>query len=100
MLLHLNTLPVDVAAPVFEAMENARQAGKKRAFGWSTDYPSSVATMADMDGFAAVEHAMNVFVDVPAIQKKVCDHDLVALTRSPQAMGLLAGKCDAASEIP
>ena len=100
MLLHLNALPVAVAAPIFEAMEMARQAGKIRAHGWSTDLPASVAAIAKMPGFIGVEHAMNVFVDVPTIQSIVEQQGLVAFIRSPLAMGLLTGKFDESSTVP
>jgi len=99
MLLHLNGLPVATAMPIFEAMERARQAGKIRSYGWSTDFPASVVAMAQMTGFVGVEHAMNVFVDVPSIQSVIEQQDLVAFIRSPLAMGLLTGKYDETSVV-
>ena len=95
MLLHDNALPIAQAEPVFDALEKARQAGKIGAYGWSTDFSKSVSAVAPRPGFGAVEHAMNVFVDVKRIQAAVQKHDLVALIRSPLAMGLLSGKYDA-----
>jgi len=100
MLLHLNALPIAKARPIFEEMERARQAGKLRAYGWSTDFPDSARAMGDLDGFIAIEHAMNLFVDVPTIQNTVQDMGLVALLRSPLAMGLLTGKYDATTVMP
>lgn len=100
LLLHLNSLPVAKAAPIFEAMEKARIAGKLRAYGWSTDFPGSVKAMAAMPGFIGVEHAMNVFVDVPTIEKAIKQHDLIAFIRSPLAMGLLTGKFDGETRVP
>lgn len=99
MLLHLNGLPVATAAPIFEEMERARQAGKIRSYGWSTDFPARATAMAQMPGFVGVEHAMNVFVDVPSIQSVVEQRDLVAFIRSPLAMGLLTGKYNATSVV-
>lgn len=100
MLLHLNALPVETARPIFEQMEVARQQGKIRAYGWSTDFPESAKAMCDLEGFIGVEHAMNVFVDVPTIQKTVYENALVALLRSPLAMGVLTGKYDSTTVIP
>lgn len=100
MLLHLNSLSVELATPIFEQMEKARQAGKIRAYGWSTDFPASVAAMAEMEGFIGVEHAMSVFMDVPTIQSTVEKKDLFAFIRSPLAMGILTGKFDEASVLP
>jgi aryl-alcohol dehydrogenase-like predicted oxidoreductase len=92
LLLHDNALPIPAAETIFDEMEKARQAGKIRAYGWSTDFSNSVAAVAGRPGFAAVEHAMNVLVDVPRIQNVVQENELTALIRSPLAMGLLTGK--------
>lgn len=100
MLLHLNSLSLEMATPIFEQMECARMSGKIRAYGWSTDFPTSTAAMARMKGFTAVEHAMSVFVDVPTIQETIKQHELVALIRSPLAMGILTGKFDDTSIVP
>ncbi|MEM7544290.1 MAG: aldo/keto reductase [Pseudomonadota bacterium] len=100
MLLHLNALPVDKARPIFEEMERAREAGKIRAYGWSTDFPESVEAMVGLEGFIGVEHAMNLFVDVPTIQSTLRKSGLVAFLRSPLAMGLLTGKYDDATVMP
>ncbi|WP_432817203.1 aldo/keto reductase [Sulfitobacter sp. JB4-11] len=100
MLLHLNALPVSTARPIFEQMEIARQAGNIRAYGWSTDFPESTKAMLDLEGFIGVEHAMNVFVDVPTIQSTVRKNNLFAFLRSPLAMGLLTGKFDDTTVMP
>jgi aryl-alcohol dehydrogenase-like predicted oxidoreductase len=100
MLLHLNSLPVEVALPIFEVLEKARAGGKIRAFGWSTDFPASAAAMASMDGFIGVEHAMSVFMDVPTIQSIIDQHDLIGFIRSPLAMGILTGKFNQVSTLP
>jgi len=100
MLLHLNALPIESARPIFEQMELAREAGKLRSFGWSTDFPESASAMCDLEGFIGIEHAMNVFVDVPTIQKTVSENGLVAFLRSPLAMGLLTGKYSSTTVMP
>lgn len=100
VLLHQNGLSVEEAEPIFDQMARAREAGKVRAFGWSTDFSKSIAAVADRDGFAVVEHAMNVFLDVPRVQQAVERAGLVSLIRSPLAMGLLGGKYDASSRVP
>ncbi|SFS16368.1 aldo/keto reductase [Yoonia litorea] len=100
VLLHQNGLSVDEAAPIFDQMERARDAGKIRTYGWSTDFSQSVAAAAPRAGFAIVEHAMNVFLDVPRVQRAASDAGLIALIRSPLAMGLLGGRYDASSVMP
>lgn len=100
MLLHLNTHPIEDASAVFDAMDQAVEAGKIASYGWSTDFTENVLAMAQRPQFKVVEHSMNVFVDVPNIQKATHDNDLLALLRSPLAMGLLSGKYDENTQIP
>ncbi|KAJ54972.1 aldo/keto reductase [Actibacterium mucosum KCTC 23349] len=92
VLLHLNAMPVDEAAMVFDTFDALRDEGKLAAYGWSTDFPDSVSAMAPRDGFQAIQHAMNVFVDVPTITARGAEHGLAAFIRSPLAMGMLSGK--------
>jgi len=99
MLLHINELAIDQAQLIFEQMDKARSAGKIRAYGWSTDFPNQAAAMADQDGFIGIEHAMNVFIDVPTIQSTVAKHNLLALIRSPLAMGVLSGKYNTQTSV-
>ena len=47
---------------------------------------------SDYPNFIAIEHCLNVFVDTPTMQKSVAKSDLIALNRSPLAMGVLTGK--------
>ena len=92
LLLHQNGLAVDQAEAVFDEMEKAVQAGKIRAYGWSTDFADRASTVAKRESFVAVEHAMNVLIDAPRMQEVARRHRLTALIRSPLAMGLLTGK--------
>jgi aryl-alcohol dehydrogenase-like predicted oxidoreductase len=91
VLLHLNALPIVEAEPIFDRLETLRAKGRIAAFGWSTDYPDRAAAFADRPGFAAVEHAMNVFfraeAQLPVVEAQGC----LSLNRSPLAMGLLGG---------
>lgn len=99
VLLHLNAMPVDEAAAVFDTFDTLRNEGKLAAFGWSTDFPDSVQAMADRPGFEAIQHAMNVFVDVPSVVAKGAEHGLAAFIRSPLAMGMLSGKYKAGAPL-
>lgn len=92
MLLHLNTLSVERAEGIFTELEKAVQAGKVGAYGWSTDFPESIAQTAHGASYKVVEHGMNIFMDVPTVQNTVRQHELTALIRSPLAMGVLTGK--------
>lgn len=97
ILLHLNELPVDQAAPIFDMLSGLYDAGTIGGYGWSTDFPDRATAFPDHTGFNAIEMAMNVFFAaqhmVPAVEKA----GLVALIRSPLAMGILGGRYDAAS---
>lgn len=92
MLLHLNDLSVEDAGPVFETLADIREAGQIAAFGWSTDFPDKLSRFADIEGFEAVQYAMNVFSSAPAMCQCVEQHDLLGMIRSPLAMGILTGK--------
>lgn len=99
LLLHLNDLPASRAEPLFQAMDHAVGSGKIRAYGWSTDLPASVKAVAGRENFMAVEHAMNILLDAPLMQRTIQENGLVALIRSPLGMGVLTGKYDAHSQI-
>lgn len=94
LLLHVNDMPTDQAEAIFEELDRLTEAGKLRAYGWSTDFAQSASTVSNRANFRAVEYAMNVFFDAPRMQKVVQDNALLSLIRSPLAMGLLSGKYD------
>ena len=97
--LHLNSLPIDDAAGVFDTLDILRAAGKINVFGWSTDYPDRAAAFAERDGFVSVQHAMNVFFRADALVPVIERHGLLSINRSPLAMGVLSGKYDNDSRI-
>lgn len=100
MQLHLNDLPIETAEPIFDLLERLRQAGKVGAYGWSTDYPERAAAFADRPGFVAVQHAMNVLAPADAMTRTVEEYGLLAIIRSPLAMGLLSGKFAPGQRLP
>ncbi len=97
--LHLNELPVESAAPVFECLADLRREGKVLSFGWSTDFPDRAAAFADLDGFVAVQHAMNVFYRADMLVPTIEKHGLLSINRSPLAMGLLGGRHDVTTKF-
>lgn len=100
VLLHLNSEPIATALPMFECMQDARRAGKIRAFGWSTDFSDRAGAIAGMEGALCVEHAMNLFIPASRVQARVRTAGMIALIRSPLAMGLLSGKYGTHSQLP
>lgn len=92
VFLHLNTLPVAKAEPLFDVLEEEIAKGRIGAYGWSSDFPADVNAVARRPGFMMVQHAMNVFFDAPSMMKVVDRYELASFNRSPLAMGLLTGK--------
>ena len=76
VLLHLNSLPVARAEPVFDLLSELRAAGVIGAFGWSTDFPDRAAAFSERDGFVAIEHALNVFFRADALLPVIEAHGL------------------------
>jgi aryl-alcohol dehydrogenase-like predicted oxidoreductase len=97
--LHLNELPIIEAAPIFDCLLMLRREGKISSFGWSTDFPDRAAAFADMDGFVAIQHAMNVFYRADMLIPTIEEKALLSINRSPLAMGLLGGKHNAATRF-
>ena len=92
VLLHPNSVPNDVAAPIFDMLDALVADGSIGGYGWSTDFPDHFHAFAARPGFVAVEHAMNLFVYGSHMVNAVKGTDVTALIRSPLAMGILGGK--------
>ncbi|MEU7801366.1 aldo/keto reductase [Micromonospora arborensis] len=90
--LHINELPVPAALDLIGTLEDLVDQGKIRAYGWSTDDPTSAEAFAAAGPrCAAIQHDESVLRDNAAVLA-VCDsHDLASLNRGPLAMGLLTG---------
>jgi aryl-alcohol dehydrogenase-like predicted oxidoreductase len=97
--LHLNELPIETAATIFECLADLRRQEKVLSFGWSTDFPDRAAAFANMDGFVAVQHAMNVFYRADMLIPTIEKNNLLSINRSPLAMGLLGGKHNASTKF-
>ena len=95
VLLHINALPIDDAAPIFDMLDVLHRDGQIGGYGWSTDFPDRIRAFADRPGFVAAEHAMNVFFAAQHMVPATKAAGLTALIRSPLAMGILGGRYDA-----
>jgi len=100
VLLHLNSLPVARAEPVFDLLAKLRSEGAIDAFGWSTDFPDRAMAFAGREGFVAIEHALNVFFRADGLLPQIEAHGLISIDRSPLAMGLLGGRYGTGSQLP
>jgi aryl-alcohol dehydrogenase-like predicted oxidoreductase len=97
---HRGDLDRAVADDVAAALEQLRDDGLIRAYGWSVDEPVRAGWWSGRDGFAAVQHHLNVLEDAPDMIALCERHGLASINRGPLAMGLLSGKFDAGSRLP
>lgn len=91
-LLHIGDLPVDQAEAGFDELEKLRDEGKVDSYGWSTDFADRTKAVVGREHFVAVENDYNVFTPAKELMKVVVEHNLVAISRLPLAMGMLTGK--------
>ncbi len=96
---HLNGWDLDEGAAVRDVLEELVQAGKIRAYGWSTDFVDGAAVFEQGEHCAAVQHDMNVILDAAPMVEFCEAHDLASINRGPLAMGLLTGKYTAAAKL-
>ena len=89
---HANEYPAEKAAPVRETLETLVQAGKIRAYGWSTDYVDRAEVFVQGPKCTSIQFQLNVLDDNPAMIAFCEKHNLAAINRGPLAMGLLTGK--------
>ncbi|WP_180967022.1 aldo/keto reductase [Cohaesibacter celericrescens] len=89
---HLNHHAIDQSEGVFRAFSNAFHAGKIAGFGWSNDDVEGAMVYADMEGYVAVQHDLNLFSPADDMLRACEAHGLWAFNRQPLAMGLLTGK--------
>jgi aryl-alcohol dehydrogenase-like predicted oxidoreductase len=95
---HDNGYPADKALPVRETLEELVQAGKIRAYGWSTDFPDRARVFAEGKNCTSIQLQLNVLDDNPEVISVCEKHDLAAINRGPLAMGLLTGKYTATTK--
>ncbi len=89
---HDNGYPAGQAEPVRETLEGLVQAGKIRAYGWSTDFTDRATVFAQGSNCTSIQLQLNVLDDNPAMIALCEQYNLAAINRGPLAMGLLTGK--------
>jgi aryl-alcohol dehydrogenase-like predicted oxidoreductase len=98
--LHVGDYDPEKAPAVMEILEGLVKAGKIRSYGWSTDDPESARVFGGGEHCAAIQHILNVLVDMPAMLD-VCDEfDLGSINKTPLFMGILTGKFNPDSTFP
>lgn len=97
--IHPGELTDSEADAAGEALERLAEAGRIRAWGWSTDNAAAARRMLKFPHFTAVQQELNVFEDGAALLDLCAETGLASLNRSPLAMGLLSGKYTARSRF-
>lgn len=98
--LHIGDYDPSKADEVVGVLEELVEAGKIRAYGWSTDDPERAGAFLGGPHYTAVQQRLNVF-EGNAETLAVCEqHDLASLNRGPLGMGLLTGKFDTSTSLP
>lgn len=95
---HLNRYPIEQSEGVFNAFSKAYRDGKIGGFGWSTDDVQGAKAFADLDGFVAIQHDLNLFSHADEMLQACEEKGLWAFNRQPLAMGLLTGKYTQSSQ--
>lgn len=98
--LHLGDYPLERVDDLLAALESLVEAGKIRAYAWSTDDPERARAFGKGEHCAAVQHQMNVFNDAAAMLTACEETNLASINRGPLAMGLLSGKYDSNAKLP
>lgn len=91
-LFHLGEYPKEKAPEVRDTLDQLVREGKIRYFGWSTSSTERAAVFAESPNCIAVEFAENVLEDNRKMVRFCEEKGLIAICRSPLAMGLLTGK--------
>lgn len=97
--LHDDAMPFERVEEMLAVLESLVDAGKIRAYGWSTDDPAGAALFAAGPHCAATQHEINVFDDAPKMLDVCAEHGIASINRGPLAMGLLSGKYTATSKL-
>lgn len=98
--LHHSDVTPDQAEDLVALLEDLVTEGTVAWWGVSTDDPGIAQLFADAPHCTAMQLELNVLDDNPAMLEICEQQDLVALCRSPLAMGLLGGRYSATSNLP
>ncbi|MFI5694863.1 aldo/keto reductase [Kribbella sp. NPDC051586] len=98
--LHCGTDSDAESLAVRDVLEELVEAGKVRAYGWSTDDSAQAELFAGGTHCTAIQHDLNLLQDAPDVID-ICErHTLASINRGPLARGLLTGKYTTDSVLP
>lgn len=89
-LLHLRDHPLEAVDELIATLERCVERGKIRGYGWSTDDLERASAIARGPHCVAIELAFNVVQGNRDLLRFCEERGLLALARSPLAMGMLA----------
>lgn len=98
--LHLGDATIPQAEEVFATLEELRQEGLIRAYGWSTWAADALRQVVAHRGLASVQHELNVLVDQPELRTVAAEAGIATIANMPLAMGLLSGRYGADARMP
>ena len=99
-LFHVRDFPLDRAIAIRDALEDLVSTGKIRFYGWSTDDVERAKLFAEGAHCTAVEHRLNVLMDVPDMLAFCEEEDLASINRVPLLTGVLTGRWSAGTKLP
>jgi aryl-alcohol dehydrogenase-like predicted oxidoreductase len=98
--LHVGDVAAADAEAVWHTLDQLRQEGKIRAYGWSTANVEGADAYAGQSGGATLQFGANVLLHDPQLFELCTRHGLASVANSPLAMGLLSGKFSERSRLP
>jgi aryl-alcohol dehydrogenase-like predicted oxidoreductase len=98
--LHVGDAPIEQTEAIWAALDQLKQEGLIRAYGWSTGDAERAQALATQSNGATLQHGANMFLDAPELFDVCAQHNLASVVNSPLAMGLLSGKFSSQSQLP
>ncbi len=89
---HINDHPADDVDDVLATLEELVDAGKIKAYGWSTDFPERAAAFAKGGHNVSAQYQYNMFDANQGMIEHCEKTGIIGINRGPLAMGLLTGK--------
>jgi aryl-alcohol dehydrogenase-like predicted oxidoreductase len=97
---HIKSCDHAEAVVVREVLEELVDAGKIRAYGWSTNFPEHAAVFAQGARCTAIQQQFSVFGGTEETLALCEKHNLASILRGPLQKGLLTGKFTTETTFP
>ncbi|AWP27340.1 aldo/keto reductase [Paenibacillus glucanolyticus] len=90
--IHVGGLSLEEIDTVIDSLNELRQEGLIRTYGWSTWDVANAQIFAQKSEAAAIQHVLNVLSDDKEMLSLCERYGLASINNTPLAMGLLSGK--------